>query len=141
MRKWIWINALVFGAIAGLFKLAFFPFPEYNPPAIYPAFIAFLLTVLFWGWLLGESEHVAFFRAGIVGALVGLLTPVLIWPAFLLSLALSERRFPEIFLWSPIYMLISLQKISWLTALLGSALGIVLSYFERDANVMSKTHS
>lgn len=72
-------------------------------------------------------------RGGIVGAIVGLLTPILMWPFFLLSLALSENRFPEIFLWSPIYMLISLQKISWLTILLGIVLGVVLIHFQGKA--------
>lgn len=128
--KWIIISSLVFGVFAGLIKVAFFPYPEYNPPAIYPAFIAFLITAFWWGLII-RSERITMLRGGIVGALVGLLTPVLMWPFFLLFLALSENRFPEIFLWSLIYMIISLYKVGWLTTILGIVLGVVLVYFQR----------
>jgi membrane associated rhomboid family serine protease len=71
-------------------------------------------------------------RGGAAGAIVGLVTPILVWPFFLLITSLSEHRFPELFLWSPIYMLISLQRISWFTAILGIALGVTLAYFRRN---------
>jgi len=124
--KWIWISSLVFGVFAGLIKAAFFPYPEYTPPAIYPASIAFFITALLWSLLIARNERATIIRGGTVGAIVGLLTPFLMWPFFLGFLALSENRFPELFLWAPIYMLTSLTRISCLTALLGIALGVVL---------------
>jgi hypothetical protein len=127
--QWIWISSLVFGGFAGLFKAVFFPYPEFNPPAIYPTLVAFLLTFLLWRWLIKKRERGQMLRGGIVGAIVGLLTPILIWPFFLLLVSLEESRFTEIFFWSPIYMLISL-KISWLTVLLGIVLGAVLGHFQ-----------
>ena len=129
--KWIWISSLVFGLLAGLTKAVFFPYPEFNPPAIYPALVAFLITALLWWWLITKSERLTTLRGGIIGAIVGLLTPTLIWPFFLLLLALSENRFPEIFLWSPIYMLLTLVRIGWLTIFLGSVLGVVLVIIQR----------
>lgn len=139
--RWIWISSLVFGITAGLLKLAFFPYPEYNPPAIYPAFTAFLFTTLLWRWLVEKCEQVSVFRGGMLGIIVGLFTPVLMWPVFLFILALHENRFPEILLWSPIYMLMSLRNISWLTALIGTILGVILVYFRRRANVRAESAS
>ena len=70
---------------------------------------------------------------------MGLLTPVLMWPVFLLVLALSENRFPEIFLWSPIYMGISLCRVSWLTVLIGFILGVIIVYFQSKASGQSES--
>jgi len=70
-----------------------------------------------------------------VGALVGLLTPVLIWPFFFLFSGLFENRLPEIILWSPVYMLISLLRIGWLTILLGIVLGVVIAYIQQKAKI------
>jgi len=124
------ISSLVFGIIAGLIKVAFFPYPEYNPPAIYPAVIAFSITAYLW-WVIISNERLSLFWGGIIGTIVGFLTPVVMWPVFLLLEALSLNRFPELFLWSPIYMMKSLYQISWLTSILGFVLGIVLVLFQR----------
>jgi hypothetical protein len=131
--RWVWISSLVFGGFALLFKAILFPYPLYNPPAVLPGFVAFLLTVLLWSSLLPRSGRAMLLRGGIVGAAVGLLTPVLIWPLFLFFLSWSENRFPEIFLWSPIYMYLSLTRIAWLTTLLGTLLGVLVAYFQKRA--------
>ena len=69
--KWIWINALIFGLLAGLIKAIFFPYPEYNPPAIYPMVLAFLITALLWWWLIMRSDRMTILRGGIIGAVAG----------------------------------------------------------------------
>ena len=132
--KWLWISSLTFGVFAGLIKAIFIPYPEYNPPAIYPAMVAFLLAAIFWWRLIVKSDRVTFLRGGSVGGIVGLLTPPLAWPFFLLTIAVSENRFPEIFVWSPIYMLLSLYHVSWLTMLTGIILGFILVQFQRKAS-------
>ena len=65
--KWLWISSLTFGVFAGLIKAIFIPYPEYNPPAIYPALVAFLLAAIFWWRLIVKSDRVTFLRGGSVG--------------------------------------------------------------------------
>jgi hypothetical protein len=129
--RWILISSLIFGAFAGFVKAVFLPYPDFNPPAIFPALVAFFLAALFWWWLVERGGRPTPRRGGLAGGLVGLLTPVLVWPFFLLSAALVEGRFPELFLWAPIYMYFGLIYVSWITAAAGIILGTVLGFFRR----------
>ena len=125
--KWILTSSLVFGISAGLLKAIFFPYPEYNPPAIYPAVLAALLSAVLWGFIPRiESTPLLIIWGGTAGAVVGLLTPILMWPVFLFILALSEHKFPETFFWSPIYMINSLFQASLPASVLGFFLGRIL---------------
>jgi hypothetical protein len=136
--RWI-VAGLVFGISAGLLKIIFFPSPEYDPPAIYPAIIAFLISALLWRIIPRiENTILLTFYGGIAGAIVGWITPVLMWPVFLFILALSLNKFPELFFWSPVYMSLSLYQASQLTAILGFLLGVVLINFQRKAGSISK---
>ena len=130
--RWTAVSSLVFGVSAWIIKAAIWPHPEFNPPAIYPALVASLLAALFWWWLVERSERATLLRGGFAGAAVGLLTPVLVWPLFLLSVALIEGRFPEVFFWAPVYMFFGLVDVSWMTAVPGIILGIILAYFRRE---------
>ena len=133
--KWIWISSAIFGLITGLVKTIVFPYPEYNPPAIYPAIIAFPTTALFWSWLISRSNRPSLVRGGLVGAIVGLLTPSLIWPFFLLEVGLAENRVSELLGWSLVYMFLTPLRIGWLTILLGVAIGVTVPYAQRKATL------
>ena len=133
--KWIWISSAIFGLITGLVKTIVFPYPGTNPPAIYPAIVAFLATALFWWLLISRSNRPTLVRGGLVGAIVGLLTPSLIWPFFLLEVGLAENRVSELLDWSLVYMFLIPLRIGWLTILLGIVIGVAVAYAQRKATL------
>lgn len=131
-RAWIWIAGALFALIAGLIKALLYPWPEYNPPAIYPMVTAFAIAVTLWSRIVMRRGTVTVLSGVFVGAVVGLATPPVMWLVYGAFLSMTDPTVVGAFSWSVIYALLMVTRVSWLTALPGAVVGGMLTVMQRQ---------
>lgn len=128
--NWIWISGSVFGLMAGIIKYAFFPEPGFNPPDMFALVVTFLIAALLWWLVIAKNGEMSTLRGAIAGALIGFVTPPLMWLMYGLYLFFTAPKPVEALLWSPAYALIMLTRVSWITVIPGALVGAIIAFTE-----------
>ena len=131
----VFISSVIFAFLAGLIKAVFFPSPEWNPPFIFPMLTAFLVTAFFWWLLVGRRYRTNLAWGAIAGAIIGLVTPPLMWLPYGLFLTVTLDKGIEPLAWSPIYAFLMLIRVSPFATLLGAIVGAIIAFVESKKTV------
>jgi hypothetical protein len=133
LRNWLWISSSVFALFAGLLRVNLFPAPEWNTPFISTMITAFGLSVLAWWLLFLRGRETTLLRGLIAGAIVGGLTPPLMWLPFALYIGVLTFQPLDPLAWSPLYAFLMLERLSPYTAVLGAGVGVLLAALQKIA--------
>jgi multisubunit Na+/H+ antiporter MnhE subunit len=126
----IWLCGLIFSVLAALLKMFFSP--QFNPSILWHTFIAFFIATVLWYWLVARSNNVTVIRAGSIGALIGFLTPPLTWLAYGVYLFFTAVKPVEALGWSLAYAWLMLIRVSLLSLLLGTLIGVGMAYVQPE---------
>jgi hypothetical protein len=133
LRNWLWISSSAFALFAGLLRVVLFPAPEWNTPFISTMITAFSLSLLAWWLLFLRRRETTLLRGLIAGAIVGGLTPPLMWLPFALYIGVLTLQPLDPLAWSPLYAYLMLVRLSPYTVVLGAGVGALLAALQKIA--------